>query len=570
MFQLSQNINTTLSSIERSVQFVLKDLDPSLFQNIILGILAIFIPFAIVFLTDLLDKKEERTEFEKMVWSEEVLNAKTIFWVSIIGVGLLSFFSGKDVSDIKKMVALLLTLILIYIFSKSFKRTLRFSEGYKHEFEISFLDGLKFRKIFRFNNETIFQKMSRAWSSFWSTKSFLLENKFTEIFVKHIGLSFKVKRFSSAIFLAKIYQNNIDKRDSFSVGYTVLPRLFEWSELCWEEMQRSIKEKNFEEKIKKLLPIKYLPTFQKWVLILHNRVQFREERFWDWYYFQREFFPAVVKNLLKGGIEPYQLFTSFKKYIDYSEDRLEKFNDEETKQHWWNYILSLFGSFSPVFFENIDKAPNNHEIWDHYFPTEWKITAANSKNRISRIILKEFLEWSQQKMFRKDGEDYGKDLSEVANGLFPNAHSSLFPSFLMLLFSHDLKKALKNEPNFFLLNSSISWSGEKSDAEVEQMFITQKISQKEETLNLIIEYFDNWKALKLYTDDLTEEQNKNWSSYTEDKRREILKIVRTKKLNLVLNELNSKEINDLCNESEGCENRKKVIIEIITGLLGKI
>ena len=312
MFQSFQNINTTLVSIERGIHFVLIDLDPSLFQNIILGILAIFIPFAIVFLTDLLDKKEERTEFEKMVWSEEVLNAKTIFWVSIIGVGLLSFFSGKDVTDVKKLVTLLITLILIYIFSKSFKRTLRFSEGYKHEFEISFLDGLKFRKIFRFNNEIVFQKMSRAWSSFWSTKSFLLENKFTEIFIKHIDSSLKVKRFGTAVLLAKIYQNNIDKRDSFSVGYTVLPKLFEWSELCWKEMQKSIMGKDYERRIQKLLPIKYLPTFQKWALILYTKVQLRGEKFWDWYYFQREFFSSVAKNLIRGGIEPYQLFTSFK------------------------------------------------------------------------------------------------------------------------------------------------------------------------------------------------------------------------------------------------------------------
>ena len=39
----------------------LQNLDPSLFQNIILGILIIFIPFAMVFLTDILnsEKKEK-------------------------------------------------------------------------------------------------------------------------------------------------------------------------------------------------------------------------------------------------------------------------------------------------------------------------------------------------------------------------------------------------------------------------------------------------------------------------------------------------------------------------------
>lgn len=59
---------------------VFKNLDPSLFQNIILGILMIFVSFAIVFLTDILNSKEEKgSEFEKMVFSDEGLWTKKIF-----------------------------------------------------------------------------------------------------------------------------------------------------------------------------------------------------------------------------------------------------------------------------------------------------------------------------------------------------------------------------------------------------------------------------------------------------------------------------------------------------------
>ena len=57
--------------IENYLDPILKHLDPSLFQNITLGVLAIFIPFALVFLTDILNsKKEAKSEFEKMVLSE--------------------------------------------------------------------------------------------------------------------------------------------------------------------------------------------------------------------------------------------------------------------------------------------------------------------------------------------------------------------------------------------------------------------------------------------------------------------------------------------------------------------
>ena len=73
----------------------LQNLDLSLFQNIILGVLAIFIPFAIVFLTDILNsKKEERGEFEKMVLSDEMLGTKKVFWLSVVGLVFFAFVSG--------------------------------------------------------------------------------------------------------------------------------------------------------------------------------------------------------------------------------------------------------------------------------------------------------------------------------------------------------------------------------------------------------------------------------------------------------------------------------------------
>ncbi|HHX58515.1 MAG TPA: polymerase basic protein 2 [Candidatus Moranbacteria bacterium] len=66
-----------LQNLHDFVSPFLQRLDPALFQNIILGVLAIFIPFAIVFLTDVLDlTKEKRREFEKIVLNDEVLGRK--------------------------------------------------------------------------------------------------------------------------------------------------------------------------------------------------------------------------------------------------------------------------------------------------------------------------------------------------------------------------------------------------------------------------------------------------------------------------------------------------------------
>lgn len=133
--------------IENYLDPILKHLDPSLFQNITLGVLAIFIPFAIVFLTDILNsKKEAKSEFEKMVLSDEVLGARKIFWLAIVSIVFFAFFSGDKVSIYAKIVSIIAALGLVTLFWMPFKNILRFSEGHKSEFEILFL---KKNKVFK-------------------------------------------------------------------------------------------------------------------------------------------------------------------------------------------------------------------------------------------------------------------------------------------------------------------------------------------------------------------------------------------------------------------------------------
>ena len=560
-------VANTWTSIEQFLQPLLQNLDPSLFQNIILGILAIFIPFAIVFLTDVLDSKKERSEFEKMVLSEEVLGAKKVFWLSVFGVGVLAFFAGKDISVGEKLVAILITLFLIVALGRSFRKTLRFSEGYKPEFEVSFLKSLNLSKIFRFRNKLRMERMVRAWNSFWSEKSAYNEREFTKAFIKHIDDAVESKRYGLAVLLAQAYQKNLDKRDRFSIGYEVLPKLFEWHEKFWEAQQEWFNRRNYEEKIQKAFSSKHFPTFKKWTLSLLKKVYAEDDFFWNWHYFQQELFPAAAKVLLYDGHGPYQLFTCFKKHIDEAEVKLDKIENEDRKQRWWNYIMGLFGSFCPMFFENIDSVSNKYEVWEHYFPSDWKVTATNSKNRISRVILHEFLQWAQQRVFKKDGVDYDKDLTEVVDGIFPNAHHDLFPAFLMLLVSSEIKYAIQKEPSFFLTNTGISWSGEKSDEEIQQMSNQREQSQKEETINMIFDYFGHWRFLKLYKNDITEKEFSDWNGYSEEQRKPIVDRVRKAKLQGALDELNGTEITDLCKESERREDQRKSFIELIQLLL---
>ncbi|MFH2069717.1 MAG: hypothetical protein ABIJ11_00700 [Elusimicrobiota bacterium] len=557
---------------------ILKSLDPSLFQNIILGVLAIFIPFAIVFLTDILNsKKEKRSEFEKMVLSDEVLGTKKIFWLAITGIVFFAFFSGKDISLSAKVISIFAALILIFLFWTPFKKILRFSEGNKPEFEIPFLKKLSFSKLLWFKNKRKAEKLFRAWNSFWSEKSEINERDFTNIFIVHIDEAVKHGELNLAIQLSQTYVNNIEKRDRFSIGYEILPKIFEWNEILWNEQQLWLKGYDTEKRIQNLISQKHFPTFRNWILKSYNKINLKRDRFWNWHYFGGEFFQAIIKALLKDGHGPYQLFSSFKKHIEESEKKLDKIEDEKEKEKYWHYITRLFASFCPTFFNEIDKAPSNYSIWEHDFPKEWKVTIANKDNRIPRVILHEFLQWSRDRIFKKENEEnFDKDLTEVINGIFPNVHSSLFTTFLMLFFSSEIKYAIEKEPNFYILGVSVSWSGSIEESEedgnkrLSEMMRAKEISQKDETMQIILKFFHFWSTLTIYKDNLSEDESKKWSSYTEGQRQLIVKKVRKEKLEKIKIDIESDEIKKICKDSERKELYRKEFLELVELLLSEI
>lgn len=220
--------------------------------------------------------------------------------------------------------------------------------------------------------------------------------------------------------------------------------------------------------------------------------------------------------MLKDRNSPYQLFSSFKKHIEESENKLDKIENKQEKEEYWYYITELFSIFCPAFFGEISNAPSNYNIWEHNFPAGWKITIANEGNRISHMILSEFLRWSKDHIFNKGNRGYlNKDLTEVIHGIFPNVHSSLFTAFLMLFFAREVKYALEVEPNFYIQGGSVSGSfsaeesKEERDKMLDEMMEAKEISQKEETVQIILKFFYSWPMLEIYKDDLSEHESKN-------------------------------------------------------------
>ncbi|MDE0092405.1 MAG: hypothetical protein OXN83_03865 [Oligoflexia bacterium] len=118
----------------------------------------------------------------------------------------------------------------LFFLWKTFRKVLRFSSGYKREFEISFLKNLKLLKILQFSNEQKIEKMHKAWEALWEEqleeKSISRQREFTQIFIQHIDNLIDLGQWRRVISLIEIYITYVAKRDIYSIGYDIFPKFF--------------------------------------------------------------------------------------------------------------------------------------------------------------------------------------------------------------------------------------------------------------------------------------------------------------------------------------------------------
>jgi biotin-(acetyl-CoA carboxylase) ligase len=562
-----------LQNIQDFLDHLLQNLDPALFQNIILGIIALLIPVAVAILSFFFEERSKEkiySNLELFVLVKKVLNSDRFVIYSLLGLFLFACFS---VSLFVKIFAILFFVFyVIWVFLVPFKNIWKWMFESTKEFSIDFLKSLNIKK----DKNIILDSWKALWLGHGKNLK-LSESDFTKVFIQHIDDAIKFKKFDLAVELAQIYINNIEKRDRIFIGNDILPKILEWHEIFWNEKKSLHKHDDTEKKKQKHFLSKFFLRFGDLMTKLYKKQNSKKEYFWNWHNFGGDFFKAIIKILMKNDLGPYQLFESFKKHIEKSERKLEKITDEKEKERYWDYITGLFSSFCPTFFNEINSAPSNYEIWEDYFPPEWKITIANKDNRMAHIILREFLRWSTDRIFKKENkENLDKDLTKVINGIFPNVHSSLFTAFLMLYFSVEIKDAIEKEANFYIYGVGVSWSGsveeskEEIDKRLAEMMKVREISQKEETIQIIFKFFHCWKILKIYKDDLSEDESKNWQSYTEEERKLVIKKVRKEKLEKTKAEIESEEIKKICEGSERKKFYREVFLELIKLLILEI
>jgi len=535
------------------LELFFRNLDPSLFQNIILGILAIFIPFAIVLYADMLNSKRQRSEFEKMVLSDEVFGVKKMFILAVLGIVFFALFSGKDIAILAKIIASVVMIFYIFLLGYPFKKILNYSEGNKLGYEIGFLKKLKLSKYIKYKNKNKSKKINRAWNSFWDKKTKYNESEFIEIFISHIDDAIKYKKFNLAKGLSQTYLSNIEKRNKDLMFDEILPKVFEWNEKLMDEMDEMDKYK----------PKRKIENFiVKRIFRIIKKSNPKIEYFDNWYYFRAVFFQKVTKELLLycDGLFQYPLFGSVQEYLDKSIGNWNKISDNEKKKKYWKYHIDEFIiTFFDVFFNNISDILEQNSDLEYDFPEEWKMTMSNINETISPYIVREFIKWSKNKITKKSNN--GKkdnNLTKVIELLFPR----IYPNFFLMLFSSSsVKKIIESEPLPLIVDI------EEAKKEIIQIIFTffyEYWPVQIKKLNKLKEEFESEEIIKIC--------NKSKMIYIPLQFVYYLEHwpVQIKKLNKLKKELESKEIIKICKKSEIKEANRKVLLELIELLIEKI
>jgi len=530
-----EKYNLVFGNLITTIGPFLKTFDPSLLQNITLWVLAIFIPFAIVFLTNLLSKnnQEERWVFEKMVLNDEVFQTKKIFWWTIFSIFFFSFFSWVKVSNEMKILALLFSILIILFFWNSFRKILRFSEWYNSEFEILFLKKLKISNS---------RKIIQAWKGFWTEKKYR-EDCYLDIFVSHIEKAIKKWNMNLAISLCNTFVENIDKREPYELANKILPKVLKWSLIFKKWHSKWLAKHWRNKKIRKIISNKHFPTLYRLIIWKND--------YWNSNYMLYDFFKRIVSLCIKDNMSYYVLFEEIKNHSEIKEVT-------ENKVYKRNFYYAFFDSF----FTEVNNFESSYDIWEYTFPEEWKITVSNKGKSIPYYTLNNFIRWSQNIIFK---EQYQENLGEIINWIFPNINGELFTSFLMLYFSGNIEMALSKNINFYIWWVSVSWSWSINETEEskrtrrEKLFKEKEEAETRETVEVIKNYFHRWKEIDLYNEDLTIEQKNTWENLNNEEREKIKDDNTQKKLLILKSKLKGKEIKDFCKDDNKELNRNSFI-----------
>jgi len=166
---------------------------------------------------------------------------------------------------------------------------------------------------------------------------------------------------------------------------------------------------NFIENRSNLLVVgleEVFPKILEWHFrIWQNEITFlgKEEKLDEWtsYFATKNILDSIIRRIEDRALKIRESFAFFR----HLKDHLDKHKEDsvEANHGRWYYAEDLLQTFYQFFFETIADSPSQYDIWEHYFPKEWKVTKSNFKeSMLSRISLYQFLEWAQGRNLSKN------------------------------------------------------------------------------------------------------------------------------------------------------------------------
>ncbi len=545
---------STLYIVCQWLDNLLKYLDPSLFQTVIIAAIAIYIPFIISHTTDIMVMDKKRDELTRMVINDELLQGKNFFIHTIAGVFLFSFASGVDSHLSIKLLSIIGVVYLICFYWQSLKKAFLFSEGKQPEFEMSFLKKLVLPGKYRiFKDKATPERMIKVWTSLWSRTNIESEMECTRIFTSHMDAAISKHDIKLATNLLEIYIENINNRNTYSIGIYVLPKFFQCHEKLWNMAQKFFSE---NRKQKKLTGIKAYLNKTTTSTSTYQHLLYK--------HFRSNLFKSIAERLLKDKDISFipSFFSEFKQHINKYKEQYDVAVKSQNDEHvpYQNYITEFVDIFLPIFLEELEHA-DEYRIKEYRYPDEWQVNSINSKNIIARIVSVYFMKWAQPKFFpgHVTKESYNTHLELSIRCIFPNIHPYLFRAFLALYHCRDIKESLKSAQKIPVWDTELS-----SDAlylTKSEYFIKRQEKdalEKEETIQIILKFY-RWDKLTITEDDISPKQYKDWKNYSNEEQQSIIYKVRKKKLSDLKKELKSTEITKFCTEGTIEESKAKEI-----------
>jgi len=413
-------------------------------QNIGLAFVAILIPIAMAIFRD---KNFETLDTNVIL--DRVVNGKKL--VTFLGIILLIPFLWYITNNVFiNSIGLLLWLSGIYIILRILGDCYKWIKGHKMNLRFNYLEALK-----------NIQDMEESWHSVWQTKNVNIQNEreFFKIFsitIDQLSKSTK-KNLKTISKLLNDFYNYINNR---SIAFLVIPedvfpKILDWHFKVWQKKYELLGKKD---------KLNERSNYNEILRILNDILSNIEER--------------SLKERMA-----YSFFEHFEKHTEHYKKKLV----ENNKKRYY-YIDSLFSIFCRVFSENIGKSPEKHDIWEFYFPEEWKIKKINyEKNIITKRLYSEFLQWARERIWQAK-EEFDWDLDDISSNLFPEVEPILWAIILIFNTLYDgdrMESVIERSWNFGFTGRVRIYSGDIANSKEESrrkmdeaMQLTEEVEMK--------------------------------------------------------------------------------------------